>query len=443
MVTITEVTVGSRAERAGISAGDVLVSVGGREIRDVLDYRFYLAEEKIRLSLLKDGKTPYEVLIEKETYDDIGLGFATALMDEKQSCRNKCVFCFIDQLPPGLRESLYFKDDDSRLSFLHGNYITLTNMTDRDIDRIVEMRFSPINISVHTANPELRVKMMRNKDAGRVLSYLPRLAAAGITLSCQIVLCRGLNDGEELDRSMQWLASLSPAVESVSIVPAGMTAYRDKLYPLTAYSRDEARAVIAQVDAFAERCLAERGSRIFFCADELYLRAGLPLPEESYYEGYPQLDNGVGMLRSLREEFFLALADAPRGALRKKREVTLVTGVAASSLMQELAAAASEKIKRLTVTVRTVKNDFFGHSITVAGLLTGRDIRAQLAGLPLGDEVLIPATTLRAGEDVFLCDMTRAELEESLAVPVTAVESDGYALLSALLGCKGCHNHFS
>lgn len=435
MVTITEVAQGSRAERAGISAGDVLVSVGGREIRDVLDYRFYLAEEKILLSLLKDGKNPYEVSIEKETYDDIGLCFATALMDEKQSCRNGCVFCFIDQLPPGMRKSLYFKDDDSRLSFLHGNYITLTNMTDRDIDRIIEMRFSPINVSVHTANPELRVQMMKNKNAGRVLSYLPRLAEAGITLSCQIVLCRGLNDGEELLRSMEWLASLSPAVESVSIVPAGMTAYRDGLYPLTAYSRDEALAVISQVDAFAEKCLAVHGSRIFFCADELYLRAGIPIPEEAYYEGYPQLDNGVGMLRSLREEFFLALADTPRGILRGKREVTLVTGVAASELMQELAAAASEKIKRLRVTVRTVKNDFFGHSITVAGLLTGKDMLAQLAGLPLGDAVLIPATTLRAGEDVFLCDMTRGELQASLAVPVIAVESDGCALLRAMLGC--------
>ncbi len=434
MVRIWDVREGSRAARAGVSAGDTLVSVNGREIRDVLDYRFYLADEKVNLSLLKNGETPYEILINKDTYDDIGLEFETALMDEKQSCRNRCVFCFIDQLPRGMRESLYFKDDDSRLSFLHGNYITLTNMTERDIERIIEMRFSPINISVHTTNPELRVKMMRNKDAGRVLSYLPRLAAAGITLRCQIVLCKGLNDGEELYRSMRELAELAPALDSVSIVPAGMTAHREGLYPLEQYTAEQAREIISQVDAYAAECLSRLGSRLFFCADELYLRAGLPIPKEVYYEGYPQIDNGVGMLRSLSEEFYYALADTPRGLLKKKRTVTLVTGVAAAPLMRELAAAACEKMRRLSVRVCEVRNDFFGHSITVAGLLTGRDMLAALSGTSLGDEVLIPKATLRAGEDVFLCDMTRSELADALGTPVTPVESDGCALLSAMLG---------
>ena len=433
MVKITEVTPGSLAESAGIRVGDRLVSVNGREVRDVLDYRFYLAEESVSLSLRR-GEETLTADIKKELYGDIGLGFETPLMDEKQSCRNKCIFCFIDQLPRGMRKSLYFKDDDSRLSFLHGNYITLTNMTDADVDRIIEMRFSPINVSVHTMNPDLRVEMMHNKRAGEVLSYLPRLAEAGITLRAQIVLCRGINDGKELQLSMERLAALAPALDSVSIVPAGMTAHRDGLYPLTAYTRREARAVIRQVDRFAKKCLRRLGSRLFFCADELYLRADRALPRESYYEGYPQLDNGVGMLRSFREEFTLALADTSADCLAKPRRVTVATGEAAAPTLTALADAAARKIKGLSVEVRAIRNDFFGHSITVAGLLTGKDLLAQLKGSELGDVLLSPAATLRAGEDVFLCDMTRGELAESLGVSVIPVGADGAEFLSALLG---------
>ena len=433
MVTVTEIFPASPAERAGVLVGDVLLSIGGREVRDVLDYRFFLADETVTLSLLRDG-SPYEVTIEKELYDDIGLGFSSPLMDEKQRCQNRCIFCFIDQNPKGLRESLYFKDDDSRLSFLHGNYVTLTNMTDADIDRIIEMRFSPVNVSVHTMNPALRVEMMRNKNAGRVLDYLPRLANAGITLHCQIVLCRGVNDGKELDYTMTELAALAPALDSVSVVPAGMTAYREGLYPLTPYTKEEARGVIRQVERFAAKCRKKLGASIFFCADELYLRAGKALPRESYYEGYPQLDNGVGMLRSFREEFTLALADTPADALVSFRRVTVATGEAAAPTLTALADAASRKIKGLSVEVRAIRNDFFGHSITVAGLLTGKDLLAQLKGEALGDELLIPASTLRAGEDVFLCDMTRSELAESLGVSVIPVGADGAEFLSALLG---------
>ena len=301
MVTVTEVTPRSRAAKRGIRAGDVLLAINGHEIRDVLDYRFYLAEETVRLSLRRGEKT-FEKKIRKETYDDIGLSFETALMDKKQSCRNKCIFCFIDQLPRGMRDSLYFKDDDARLSFLHGNYITLTNLTDADIDRIIEMHISPINVSVHTTNPELRVRMMHNKRAGEVLSYLDRLAAAGITLRAQIVLCRGINDGEELVRSMHDLARLYPALDSVSVVPAGLTAHREGLYPLTAYTPEEAAGVIRTVEEFAAAHRAARGSRLVFAADELYLRAGLEIPPEDAYEGYPQIENGVGMLRSFYEE---------------------------------------------------------------------------------------------------------------------------------------------
>ena len=432
MVKITVVEPNSRAEKAGIRAGDELVSINGEEIRDVLDYRFYLADKKIDLALLRDGN-PYTVTIKKGTYDDVGLDFSTPLMDEKQACRNKCVFCFIDQLPKGMRKSLYFKDDDSRLSFLHGNYITMTNMTDRDIDRIIKMRFSPINVSVHTTNPALRVEMMKNKRAGAVLSYLPRLAEAGIELHCQIVLCRGLNDGAELDRTMRDLAALSPAVDSVSVVPAGLTDHRDGLYPLSPFTPDECAAVIRQVDAFAAECLSKHGSRIFFCADEFYLSAKLPIPDEDYYEGYPQLENGVGMIRSTLEDFRFALADAPEpDPSAPPRTVTIATGVAAEGLMRELARMTHEKYPHLTVNVRAIKNDFFGHSVTVSGLLTGQDLRAQLSDLELGEALLIPSSSLRAGEDVFLDDMTVTDLSKALAVPV--IPTDESNLLSEMLG---------
>ena len=432
MVKITVVEAGSRAERAGILPGDELISINGEEIRDVLDYRFYLADKKIDLALLRDG-TPRSVTIKKGTYDDIGLDFATPLMDEKQACRNKCVFCFIDQLPKGMRKSLYFKDDDSRLSFLHGNYITMTNMTDRDIDRIIKMRFSPINVSVHTTNPELRVEMMKNKRAGAVLSYLPRLAEAGIELHCQIVLCRSLNDGPELDRTMRDLAALAPAVDSVSVVPAGLTDHRDGLYPLTPFTPEECAAVIEQVDAFAAECIAKHGSRLFFCADEFYLSAKLPVPDEDYYEGYPQLENGVGMIRSTLEDFRYELSSAPAAdPAAPLRTVTIATGVAAEGLMREIARMTMEKYPRLTVYVRTIRNDFFGHLVTVSGLLTGRDIRNQLAGVSLGDALLIPSSALRAGEDVFLDDMRLADLSAALAVPV--IPTDGDNLLSVMLG---------
>ena len=432
MVKITVVEAGSRAEKAGVIPGDELVSINGEEIRDVLDYRFYLADKKIDLALLRDGN-PYTVSIKKGTYDDIGLDFATPLMDEKQACRNKCVFCFIDQLPKGMRKSLYFKDDDSRLSFLHGNYITLTNMTDRDIDRIIKMRFSPINVSVHTTNPELRVKMMKNKRAGTVLAYLPRLAAAGIELHCQIVLCRGLNDGAELDRTMRDLAELAPAVDSVSVVPAGLTDHRDGLYPLTPFTPEECAAVIRQVDAFASECLEKHGSRLFFCADEFYLSAKQPIPDEDYYEGYPQLENGVGMIRSTLEDFRYELSAAPAAdPAAKPRTVTIATGVAAEGLMRELARMTMEKYPHLTVRVKTILNDFFGHSVTVSGLLTGQDMLRQLSGEAIGDALLIPSSSLRAGEDVFLDDMHLSDLSTALAVSVIPTDSDN--LLSEMLG---------
>ncbi len=379
MVTITEVARRSRAARAGIRVGDVLVAVNGNEITDVLDYRFYLAEERVSLSLSRDG-VPFTAEIEKEEYDDIGLSFETPLMDKKQTCRNKCVFCFIDQMPPGLRPSLYFKDDDARLSFLHGNYITLTNLHDEDIDRIIEMHISPVNISVHTTNPELRIKMMHNKRAGEVLSYMRKLADAGISLCGQIVLCKGLNDGQELDRSMRDLSELFPAMQSVSIVPAGLTRFREKLFPLEGFTKEESAAVIEQVDRFAKAFEEKNGSRMFFCSDEFYLKAELPLPDESYYEGYPQIENGVGMITSLVTEFKeeLNYLDEYLENYRSPRHVSIATGVAAYDTIKAMAVELEARVEGLQVDVYKIINNFFGETITVSGLLTGKDISEQL-----------------------------------------------------------------
>ena len=439
MVKITDVLPRSRGARHGIQAGDTLLSINGHSISDVLDYRFYLTNTQVTLSLLR-GEEAYEVVIRKQEYDDIGLDFETPLMDKKQTCHNKCIFCFIDQLPKGLRETLYFKDDDSRLSFLHGNFITMTNLQDSDIQRIMEMHISPINVSVHTTNPELRVQMMHNKRAGLVLDYLPHLAAAGITLCGQIVLCRGINDGAELDRSMRDLYALGDAMESVSIVPAGLTKYRDKLFPLTPYSPEEAAAVIHQVEAFAKQCYAECGSHKFFCADELYLTAGRPLPHEDYYEGYAQIENGVGMITSLSTEFerellfldeYMADLDYPLS-----RKVSICTGVAAYPTLCAMAARLNAMVEGLEINVYQIVNHFFGESITVAGLLTGKDMSEQLMGKDLGQALYFPENTLRAGEDMFLDDMTPDMLSQILGVPVFPGRNDGVEFIKQMLGVE-------
>ena len=438
MVKITEVEKGSAAYRVGVRAGDTLVSVNGNEISDVLDYRFYITEREITLSLLDKNGSPFEKKIKKQEYGDIGLGFETPLMDKKHTCKNGCVFCFIDQNPKGLRESLYFKDDDSRLSFIHGNYITLTNMTDKDIDRIIKMRFSPINISVHTTNPELRVRMMKNRRSGEVLSYLGRLKDAGISMCAQIVLCKGLNDGEELLRSMNDLSAYYPELTSVSVVPAGMTKYREGLYPLTDFTAEEAAEVISAVNSFAQQHLEERGSRLFFAADEFYLKAGLPIPADEYYEDYPQIENGVGMLRSFEEEFGMAMEDIEDSDAEgiRQRRVSVATGAASYPLIKRLADSLCRRFPKLAIEVYPIINYFFGESITVSGLLTGSDIYSQLSDKDLGDALYIPENCLRKGEEDFLCGMKREELEEKLGVPVLVSPNDGYEFVRDMLGIR-------
>lgn len=434
MVTVYGIVPGSYAERSGVRVGDKLHTVNGNEINDVLDYRFYLTDSALSLSFDRDGVF-YQVKIHKEMYADIGLEFETYLMDKKHSCRNRCIFCFIDQLPKGMRETLYFKDDDSRLSFLMGNYITLTNLKDSDVDRIIKMHISPVNISVHTTNPELRVSMMKNKRAGEVLVYLKRLAEAGIELNCQIVLCNGINDGKELDRSMRELAELYPALNSVSVVPAGMTRFREKLYPLKPFTSEECLAVIKQVTEFGDECVKRYGSRLFFLGDEFYLKAGAELPDEEFYEGYAQIENGVGMITSMRTEFEYAIEDMENElSLTRERVISCATGYAAYDFIKELTDKAMSCTPELKVNVYKIKNNFFGESITVAGLLTGQDVLEQLKEAELGEKLLLPKVMLKADEELFLDDMTPKELSEALGVEIEFVGSDGAELLCALTG---------
>ena len=435
MVKIIGVEERSYAKKAGIKPHDILVSINGNEICDVLDYRFYLTEKVITLALKGEGGD-YSVKIKKGEYDDIGLEFETPLMDEKHSCRNGCIFCFIDQNPEGMRAPIYFKDDDSRLSFIHGNYITLTNMFDKDIERIIKMRISPVNVSIHTTNPELRVKMMKNKRSGDVLRYLDDFKRAGLSMCGQIVLCKGVNDGEELLRSLRDLSAYYPEMGSVSVVPAGLTKHRDGLYPLTDFTPEEAGAVIDMIDSVAALQLERYGSRQFFAADEFYLKSGRPLPDAEYYEDYPQIENGVGMLRSFSDEFGMAVEDVEYmlSSVKEKRRVTVVTGVAAYDMLSAFAKKIEELSPMLTVNVVKIINKFFGESITVSGLLTGKDIYEQLLGVELGDELIIPESALRAQDLDFLCGMTLKELQDKLGVKVTPVGNDGYGFAEAVFG---------
>ena len=435
MVRITSVEENSYAKKAGIKPLDTLVAINGNEIRDVLDYRFYLAERIIRLELVGE-KGKYSVRIKKNEYDDIGLEFETPLMDKKQTCRNACIFCFIDQNPDGMRKPIYFKDDDSRLSFIHGNYITLTNMYDGDIERIIKMRISPVNISIHTTNPDLRVQMMKNRRSGDVLRYLDDFKSAGLSMCGQIVLCKGVNDGEELIRSLRDLSAYYPELGSVSVVPAGLTKHRDGLYPLTDFTPEEAAAVIDTVDEIAAEQLKKHGTRQFFVADEFYLKSGRPIPEAEYYEEYPQIENGVGMLRSFSDEFGMAVEDLGdmMSEFDGERTVTVVTGVAAYGMISSFAERLSALVGGLKVNVVKIINEFFGESITVSGLLTGKDIYNQLKDIELGDELFVPASALRADDEDFLCGMTLVELSDKLGVKVTPVGNDGYEFAEAILG---------
>lgn len=431
-VIINSVEKGSIADKKGIRSGDTLVSIDKNEIMDVLDYRFYQNNSKLTVEYINSKGKIKRVKIKKTEYDELGLEFETYLMDKKHSCRNKCIFCFIDQLPKGLRDSLYFKDDDSRLSFLFGNYITLTNITEHEIERIIKMHISPINISVHTTNPELRARMMNNKNAGAVLSVIERFNNAGIKLNCQLVLVPEYNDGEELKRSLRDLTSLQN-VECIAAVPVGLTRYREGLAELKPFCEKNAADTIDIIDSFGEECIKKYGERRVFAADEFYITAKRPLPEASYYEEFHQLENGVGLVPLLQSEVKDAILENDY-ILPKKRIITIATGEAAYPFICKMVDNIVKKWDNLKCEVIAVKNNFFGGHITVAGLVTATDILEQLKDKELGEELLIPSVMLRDGGDMFLDSITLNELSEKLGVKITPVNNDGYEFLDKLLG---------
>lgn len=429
-VIITGIIKHSPAHRAKIKSNDILISINDHEITDVLDYMFYSAEDKTELVIERKGKVLKKV-VSKSEYDDLGLEFNSFLMDEKRSCSNKCIFCFIDQMPPGMRETLYFKDDDARLSFLQGNYVTLTNLNDNDIKRIIDMRLN-INVSVHTTNPELRCKMMNNRFAGDKLKYLKMIADSGLMINCQIVCCPNVNDGEELKRTLNDLSDLMPNIQSVAVVPVGLTKYRDGLFPLECFNKINAGEVIDIIESKQKECLRKYGTRMVYPADEFYMLAERELPPTEFYEDYPQYENGVGLLRSLGDELESALKACEE--IIEPRTVTLVTGAAAYDFHVMLTKKIMRKFPAVKINTEKIINKFFGETITVAGLITAGDLIDQLKGKSLGDELIIPKVMLKADEPVFLDDLTVSDVEKALNIKVTASANDGYEYLNKLLG---------
>lgn len=416
-----------------VNVGDQLLKINGYEIHDVLDYMYYAYEPRVTVEFMRPNGEKYAVTVKKETGADLALEFEDYLMDCAMECTNNCVFCFVDQMPPGMRQSLYFKDDDARMSFLTGSYITLTNLTDRELQRICDLKISPVNVSVHTTNPELRSEMMGNFAAADIMERIRKLSDAGITMNCQIVCCPGYNDGKELLNSIHDLASFYPAVNSVAVVPVGLTKYRFGLEPLKPFTKELAGATIDLVESFAAQCEQFYGDKIVYCSDELYILAERELPGDEYYGEYAQLDNGVGMLRLLKVEFETALkmVDSDEGdAVR----FSVVTGEAAAPYLEKLLMTAMEKCVNIKGQVFAIRNDFFGHQINVAGLVTGQDMIDQLKDKDLGERLLIPSNMLRHGETVFLDDMTVEDVEQELNVKVIAVPQDGAELLYAMLG---------
>ena len=423
---------GSIAEELELEPGDVLVAVNGQPVKDVFDYHYLINEEYLEILVRKADGEEWELEIEKEYEDDLGIEFENGMMDDYRSCSNKCIFCFIDQLPKGMRDTLYFKDDDSRLSFLQGNYVTLTNMSDEDVQRIITYRMEPINISFQAMHPELRCQMLHNRFAGDALKKVDRFYEAGIVMNGQIVLCKGVNDGKELEYSIEQLVKYLPYLQSVSVVPVGLTRYRDGLYPLEPFTKEDACAVLALIHSWQDRLYKEYGSHFIHAGDEWYLLAEEEIPTEDSYDGYMQLENGVGMIRLLQEEVREELAALAGDDC--ERRVTIATGELAAPILEELGQEIKAKYPKLDLQVKAVKNEFFGGKITVAGLLTGQDLKKQLTDLNLGEELLLTEHMMKSGEQVFLDDVTVEELSGALQVPITIVKSDGKSFLDAVLG---------
>ena len=435
MVTVKEVEKGSYAHKAGILAGDILISVNSNEINDVLDYRYYTTEKKLTLKIHRESELFDVKITKKDEYDELGLGFETYLMDKQHSCRNGCIFCFIDQNPKGMRETIYFKDDDSRLSFFFGNYVTLTNLSECEVERIIKMRISPVNISVHTTNPELRVQMMKNKNAGECLRYLDKFRDGEISMNCQIVLCKGINDGKELEKSLRDLSAYYPFVQSIAVVPAGLTAHRKGLYPLDIFDANDSKEVIALIDSIRKENHEKHGVSLCYASDEWYLKAGIELPDDEYYEEYPQIENGVGMIRSMDGEIDFEIENLLLDKITVgERKNSVVTGEAAYDFIKKSVEKITDKWYNISCNVYKAKNLFFGGGVTVAGLLTGSDLVTALSGKELGETLYIPSVMLRHEGDKFLDDMTLDELSQKLRVSVCPIRSDGAEFVQSILG---------
>lgn len=431
---IEKILPGSIAEELELEKGDIILAVNDQSIEDVFDYQFLLNDSYIELTVLKSNNEEWILEIEKDEDEDLGIIFESNLMDEYHSCTNKCIFCFIDQLPKGMRPTMYFKDDDSRLSFLQGNYITLTNMKDKDLDRIIKYNLSPINISVHTTNPELRCMMLHNRFAGKINEQIQKLYNAGTIMNGQIVLCKGVNDGEELKRTIRDLGAYLPYMESLSVVPVGISKHRDGLFPLEPFTSEDAKEVLEIVHSFQKIYMEEYDTHFVHASDEWYILANEPLPEEDNYDGYVQLENGVGMLRLQEREFHEALHDSDiTPSFVKDKCCTIVTGKLAGPFLRELVKDLNKVYPNIQANVIEITNHFFGPKITVSGLLTGQDIIQQLSGKNLGSEILLPINVLRSGEDVLLDDVHVTEIEKTLQVPIRIVQSNGKDLFDALI----------
>ncbi|MFG6369664.1 MAG: DUF512 domain-containing protein [Lachnospiraceae bacterium] len=426
---------GSIAEELEIAAGDALVEINGNKIEDIFDYQYFTQDEYIEVLIRKPSGEEWLLEIDKEYDEDLGITFENGLMDAYRSCHNKCIFCFIDQMPPGMRDTLYFKDDDSRLSFLQGNYVTLTNMSDEDIDRVINYHLSPINVSFQTTNPALRCKMLNNRFAGQALEKAWRLAKAGIVMNGQIVLCKGVNDGEELERSIADLSKYVPNLQSVSVVPVGLSKYREGLFPLEPFTKEDAKQVLSMIHQWQDKLFPEYGLHFIHASDEWYILADEKLPDAGRYDGYLQLENGVGMLRLFMDEFKEAITAFRRTKYDTvpPKELSIATGKLAYHFISEMAAQVTALCPQITVHVYAIRNDFFGEMITVSGLLTGQDLLAQLKEQRLGEKLLLPQNILKSDEAVFLDDMTLAELEKALQVPIDIVKSSGQDFLDAIL----------
>ena len=425
---------GSIAWELGIEKGDELLKINDTEIEDIFDYQYFIQDEYIEVLIKKADGEEWLLEIDKDYSEDLGLSFENGLMDDYRSCHNKCIFCFIDQMPKGMRDTLYFKDDDSRLSFLQGNYVTLTNMSEHDIDRIITYRLEPINISFQTTNPELRCKMLNNRFAGDALKKVDKLFEAGIHMNGQIVLCKGVNDKEELERSISDLTKYLPNLESVSVVPVGLSKYRDGLYPLEPFTKDDAIEVLNTIHKWQKEIYEKWGTHFIHASDEWYILAGQELPGEDNYDGYLQLENGVGMLRLLEDEFQDAVNGLNTEEFVKKEEViSLATGKLAYPYLKKMCETVENMVSGLKINVYAITNEFFGENITVSGLLTGQDIIGQMKGKEIGERLLLPINVLRSGEDVFLDDIRVQDVEKALQVKVDIVKSSGYDFLDAIL----------